>query len=390
MGIHNEPGHAHVSPIPPLDQLVTSLLDLITSTMDPERSFLPFGAPGSGNDEVVLLVNNLGGLSELEMGGIAREAVNQLSGRAIKVQRMLVGSFMVSQVFLQSTLHLLRVAQTSLNMPGFSLTLLLLPRFGETAPCQGPVILSLLDDTPNTPGWKWCSKGPPPGLTSSLTSLPETGSASKSEGRTLAAPDPTGFVEAIQRAAEAIIQNEPELTRLDNITGDGDAGLTHKSGAEHILHTMQNGGVNGEDVIGSITNIARVIGDSMDGTSGALYSIFFSALAQGLYDSTSNGTSLTLGVWTEALQTAVSKLFTYTRARPPSRTLVDPLVAFVQGLEDSGDFNSAVTQAAQAAEKTKTLEASAGRATYVEKEKVKGSMDPGALGVKVILEALVR
>lgn len=96
MGIHNEPGHAHVSPIPPLDQLVTSLLDLLVSTMDPERSFLPFGAPGSGNDRVVLLVNNLGGLSELEMGGIAHETVNQLRGRAINVQRLLVGSFMAS------------------------------------------------------------------------------------------------------------------------------------------------------------------------------------------------------------------------------------------------------------------------------------------------------
>lgn len=99
MGIHNEPGHARVSPIPPLAQLITSLLDLLTSTRDPERSFLPFGAPGSGNDEVVLLVNNLGGLSELEMGSIAREAVYQLRGRDIAVQRLLVGAFMASYTF---------------------------------------------------------------------------------------------------------------------------------------------------------------------------------------------------------------------------------------------------------------------------------------------------
>jgi len=64
--------------------------------MDPERSFLPFAASGSGNDEVVLLVNNLGGLSELEMGGIAREAVNQLRVRSIKIHRLVVGSFMAS------------------------------------------------------------------------------------------------------------------------------------------------------------------------------------------------------------------------------------------------------------------------------------------------------
>ena len=95
MGIHNEAGHAHVSPIPPLRELISSLLDFLTSTTDPERSFLPFGASGPGKDEVVLLTNNLGGLSELEISGIAREAVSQLRGRGITVQRLLVGPFMV-------------------------------------------------------------------------------------------------------------------------------------------------------------------------------------------------------------------------------------------------------------------------------------------------------
>jgi triose/dihydroxyacetone kinase / FAD-AMP lyase (cyclizing) len=275
-------------------------------------------------------------------------------------------------------------------MPGFSLTLLLLPRSGEAAPCTALDILLLLDEKPDTPGWKWSSRLPPPEVLSAPGTPPVASSTSQGKGRILAAPDPTRFIEAIQRAAQAIIQHEPELTRLDNIVGDGDAGLTHKSGAEHILRAVENGELSGEDVIGSITHIAQAVGSSMDGTSGALYSIFFSALAQGLYDSTSKATSLTLPVWSEALQIALSKLFTYTRARPPSRTLVDPLSAFVYGLEESSDLKSAVTRAAEAAESTKNLEARAGRATYVERERVKGVMDPGALGVKVILEALVR
>ena len=95
MGIHNEPGYEQVSPIPKLKDLINNLLDLLTSTMDSERSFLPFGAPGSGNDKVVLMVNNLGGFSELELSGIARESVAQLRQRKIKLERLLVGSFMV-------------------------------------------------------------------------------------------------------------------------------------------------------------------------------------------------------------------------------------------------------------------------------------------------------
>ena len=92
MGIHNEPGHTRLSPIPPLNKLVDHLLELIMSTSDQERSFLPF--KNDGSDEVVLLVNNLGGLSELELGNIAGETVKLLENKA-KVLRVLVGSFMV-------------------------------------------------------------------------------------------------------------------------------------------------------------------------------------------------------------------------------------------------------------------------------------------------------
>jgi len=93
MGIHNEPGHARISPIPPLPVLVGQLLEFIMNTSDPERSFLPF--LNDGSDEVVLVVNNLGGLSELELGGIASLVVHQLSSKVKKIHRVLVGTFMV-------------------------------------------------------------------------------------------------------------------------------------------------------------------------------------------------------------------------------------------------------------------------------------------------------
>lgn len=47
-----------------------------------------------------------------------------------------------------------------------------------------------------------------------------------------AAVDSVEFVAAIKRAAEALVAAEPEITRQDTIAGDGDAGLTLKSGAE--------------------------------------------------------------------------------------------------------------------------------------------------------------
>lgn len=93
MGIHNEAGARRVSPVPPLTGLVQILLDLLLSKSDPERGFLP--TRGSGKDNVVLLVNNLGGVSELELAGIAREVVTALAGRGVSVQRLISGTFMV-------------------------------------------------------------------------------------------------------------------------------------------------------------------------------------------------------------------------------------------------------------------------------------------------------
>lgn len=94
MGIHNEAGVQRISPVPPLSKLIQTLLDLLLSQSDPERGFLPI--QGSGKDNVVLLVNNLGGLSELELGGIARGAVTALSAQGVTVLRVISGTFMVT------------------------------------------------------------------------------------------------------------------------------------------------------------------------------------------------------------------------------------------------------------------------------------------------------
>jgi dihydroxyacetone kinase len=93
MGIHGEPGHRRVSPIPPLKELISQLLELLTSTTDPDRSYLPF----QGNDDkVVLLINNLGATSELELCGIVSEVRRLLVEMRIDTQRILCGTFMAS------------------------------------------------------------------------------------------------------------------------------------------------------------------------------------------------------------------------------------------------------------------------------------------------------
>ncbi|EPT00901.1 hypothetical protein FOMPIDRAFT_1023465 [Fomitopsis schrenkii] len=371
MGIHNEPGNRRVSPIPSLDQLVPQLLELLTNTSDPERGFVPF----KGKDRVVLLVNNLGGTSELELPGVVREVRAALDKQGFKIERILAGTFM-----------------TSLNMAGFSITLLQLPDGSDPSAPSADLILSLLDEKPDVPGWKWASTSPPV-ASGEQVKTGQLRPAGAPQAIKLRAEDPKAFGEAVKRACDAIIAAEPEITRMDNIAGDGDCGLTLQDGANGVLKALQSGSVSGQDVVGSVIAVSKVAEEKMGGTSGALYSIFFSALAQGLQTHHNNADTLSPALWAAALSSALEKLYTYTRARPPSRTLVDPLDAFVRRLSESqgADLKGAVEQAAAAALKTRDLEAKAGRSAYVEGDILKNERvpDPGAWGVKAILEGFV-
>jgi hypothetical protein len=61
-------------PQPSGEELITRLLDLILKQDDPERSFVKF----KDGDDLVLLVNNQGGMSALEMGAVVDETLTQL------------------------------------------------------------------------------------------------------------------------------------------------------------------------------------------------------------------------------------------------------------------------------------------------------------------------
>lgn len=67
-------GAQKVSPFPSVEDLITQLLALLCDQDDPERAFVNFGKA----DDVVLLINNYGGLSVLELGALTQEILEQL------------------------------------------------------------------------------------------------------------------------------------------------------------------------------------------------------------------------------------------------------------------------------------------------------------------------
>lgn len=116
-------------------------------------------------------------------------------------------------------------------MPGFSITLLLLPPANDLSSLPANEILALLDEGTTAPGWKWSSKSPPPRATQTAITpaLPITKQVVRQSH--VMFPGPAGFTAAIQRACNNLISAEPEITHMDTIAGDGDCGLTLKAGA---------------------------------------------------------------------------------------------------------------------------------------------------------------
>jgi dihydroxyacetone kinase len=333
------------------------MLRYMLDPSDKDRAFLQL----SKTDETVLLVNNLGGVSPLEMGGITAEVVNQLSQTySIKPVRILSGTYM-----------------TSLNGLGFSISLLKL---------TSPNLLSLLDAPAEASGWtapiKASTWSNPPTQTSTTERTKET--TNKPSNLTL---DPTKTTKALRHALESLIAAEPDVTRYDTVVGDGDCGIGLKRGAEGILKALDS---NQTDAALYLDSIISTVETDMDGTSGALYAIFLNALAFGLrsQNKSSDPEPATPKTWSNALRSASESLARYTPAKPGDRTLVDALAPFVEELGRSGEVAKAAAAAKEGAAKTKGMKASLGRTVYVGGSGFEEVPDPGAHGLAVFLEGL--
>lgn len=133
------------------------------------------------------------------------------------------------------------------------------------------------------------------------------------------------------------------------------------------------------DAVVDLSRIVSVVELEMDGTSGAIYSIFLNALLHGLKASGSGEASVQ--VWNKALQQSCEALSQYTPARPGDRTLVDALYPFVEVLNKTGDLSKAAEASKDAALGTKGMKASLGRTVYVGGSGFEEVPDPGAWGL---------
>lgn len=349
MGIHNEPGFARLSV--GLPKLVEKMLKQMLDQNDKDRAYLKVNSP-----EVVLLINNLGGISPLELSGVTCEVTTQLlRNYKIRPARVLSGTYM-----------------TSLNGLGFSITLLNCVSTGIPES-----MLQLLDAPAEAIGWA----AP---IRTSTWDAHNTAARDQPTVRT-EARGPSGLKmdketakRMLKGGLERLIKAEPLITKYDTVVGDGDCGMGLKRGADSILKMIADSEPTG-DVVIDVAKITSVIESTMDGTSGALYAIFMNSLISALQEQKQG--DITPKVWADSLQKALFALEHYTPAKPGDRTLVDALEPFIDTLAKTGDVVQAAKKARAAAEGTKGMKASLGRTVYVGGSGFKEVPDPGAWGL---------
>jgi dihydroxyacetone kinase len=128
MGIHNEPGSERATL--DLESLIKKMLAQMLDPTDKDMNYLQVDK----GDECALLVNNLGGVSPLEFGGIVDHICAQLELKYnLHPSRVIAGTFM-----------------TSLNGMGFSISLLKVVDVGLGS---GKTIIELLDEPSEAVGW---------------------------------------------------------------------------------------------------------------------------------------------------------------------------------------------------------------------------------------------
>ncbi|MFS2059132.1 dihydroxyacetone kinase subunit DhaK [Kosakonia cowanii] len=327
LGIHGEPGASTLE--------THNSKSLIDTLVEPLRAAV-------GNDRVAVLINNLGGVSALEMALLTKE----LAHSALKDQL----AYLIGPAPLVS----------SLDMKGFSLSLLRLTDEFEQALCAEV----------QTVGWQ------KPVAFAPMKTQPHKAVYT---GLEIEPSDNPQVKALVGTAAQTLIDLENRLNALDAKVGDGDTGSTFAEGAREIKRLLEQNALPLNNTAQLLQLIGERLATVMGGSSGVLMSIFFTAAGQAVHNATPLPDALLLGL---------KQMKHYGGADLGDRTLIDALQPALEALRDRG-LAAAIDAANKGAESTATMQkAGAGRSSYVNSENLEGVTDPGAVAIAEVFAAI--
>lgn len=193
----------------------------------------------------------------------------------------------------------------------------------------------------------------------------------------------------VRTMSEAILANEKYFGELDAVVGDGDFGYSLARGFEIAIEQWASFDRTDPGVF--LTKIAAAVSARIGGTSGPIWgTAMLRAGVQLKEHHQIEGADVI-----RALRAAIEGIKARGQTDVGDKTLLDSLVPATDTLEAEiaagHSAKQAVTAMAktarEAAEATKTMQAMRGRAAYTGERSI-GSVDAGAMGVAVLLEAL--
>jgi dihydroxyacetone kinase-like protein len=189
-------------------------------------------------------------------------------------------------------------------------------------------------------------------------------------------------------AATRIREQQPRLSQLDCVAGDGDHGTTMLRIMERLEAEFRG------DTASDLKRCFCDAGWNVMGCDGGASSSLLGAFFLGVGDATQAGvSSWECAEFAAGFEIGLLALQSQTKARPGDKTLMDALIPAVQSLvaeakaghDISHALQAAARAASQGASATENMVARFGRARLLG-DKTKGHQDPGAVSVALIFE----
>lgn len=234
---------------------------------------------------VVVLINNLGNTSIIEQQLFVKCFVQLLQSKDVKIARLYFGHYM-----------------TCLDMAGFTVTIL---NVTDTT------YLELLDAPTDAPNWH---------QPKTLELNSEFGNIINArvrdrrpilvKGPMLNQKQANTLLLVLQFACDALISCETQMNLIDCVSGDGDTGTRIRCGIQAIYKEIDQKMIDFEHPFNFLIRLSQILENSIAGTLGCIYCIFFEAAANHFFDIDS-GEIVTPNMWMDAFANGVESMRWY-------------------------------------------------------------------------------
>lgn len=191
----------------------------------------------------------------------------------------------------------------------------------------------------------------------------------------------------MQAVAKHIIANTDALTEADLAIGDGDHGIGMRRGFEGVLEKLSDAEQDSPEAVMKATGMA--IMSNSGGAAGAVFGTVFRSGSKALagkqtLDAVSLGEFLTEGCAAAAKRGG---------AKPGQKTMLDALAPAAKAAKSAASnglvaaLEGAHAGAVDGLEKTRDMVATTGKARSLGERSI-GHIDPGALSISLIIEAM--